>query len=52
MNLWRNAQLVSSEALAKEDMLRRISPRNQSDRGDKAARLHIPDLLGFPFLVC
>jgi hypothetical protein len=24
---WRNAQQVSSEALAKEDMLRRISPK-------------------------
>jgi len=24
---WRNAQRVSSEALAKEDMLRRVSPK-------------------------
>jgi hypothetical protein len=26
---WRNAQRVSSEALAKEDMLRRVSPKSQ-----------------------
>jgi hypothetical protein len=26
---WRNAQRVSSEALAKEDMLRRVTPKKQ-----------------------
>jgi hypothetical protein len=29
MKPWRNAQRVSSEALAKEDMLRRVSPKVQ-----------------------
>jgi hypothetical protein len=29
MKPWRNAQRVSSEALAKEDMLRRVSPKIQ-----------------------
>jgi hypothetical protein len=27
MKPWRNAQRVSSEALAKEDMLRRVAPK-------------------------
>jgi hypothetical protein len=27
MKPWRNAQRVSSEALAKEDMLRRVPPK-------------------------
>jgi hypothetical protein len=29
VKLWRNAQRVSSEALAKEDALRRVPPRTQ-----------------------
>jgi|GEM_PF-3466951 len=33
---WRNAQRVSSEALAKEDMLRRVSPKKP--RGTTAVK--------------
>ena len=29
VKLWRNAQRVSSEALAKEDTLRRVPPKTQ-----------------------
>ena len=29
VKLWRNAQWVSSEALAKEDTLRRVPPKTQ-----------------------
>ena len=50
---WRNAQRVSSEALAKEDMLRRVSPKKPEGprlpvlrssllrRMDKAVGLHV-----------
>ncbi len=52
VKLWRNAQRVSSEALAKEDMLRRVSPKKPEGprlpvlrssllrRMDKAVGLH------------